>query len=93
MILHAPDGLPIVSLERFEELNVSVDCQGDEGTLALTFGTKEAFDYAKEQWDYVNKADDGNFLLLANNNGCGSENQRQGYVLVFFGFSVILREG
>ena len=80
MTLHAPDGLPIVSLERFEELNVSVDCRGDEGALALTFGTKEAFEYAKEQWDYVNDVDEGNFLLIANNDGCGPHNQRQGYV-------------
>ena len=80
MTLYASDSLPIVLLEYFEELDVSVDCRDDEGTLALAFGSAEAFDYAKEQWDYVNKGDDGRFLLIANHDGCGADYQRQSYM-------------
>ena len=61
MTLYAQDNLPIVLHERFEELNVSVKCKDDDdGTLVLTFDSKDAFDYAKQQWGYVNEADDGN---------------------------------
>ena len=77
LTLHAQDGLPIVLLER---LNVSVGCRDEEGTLALTFGSTEAFEYAKEQWGYVKKAVDGRFLLIANHDGCGPDDQRQSYM-------------
>lgn len=82
MTLHAPLGLPIVLLERFEELNISVKCQDDNGTLSLMFGSTDAFDYANNQWAYVNEADDGNFLFIANKDGCGPDDQRQLYMSV-----------
>lgn len=82
MTLYAPEGLPIVLLERFEELNVSVKCRDDEGTLSLTFGSRDAFDYARKQWGYVNKADDGQFLFITNKDGCGPDDQRQAYASV-----------
>ena len=82
MTLYAPDGLPIVLLERFEELNISVKCQDDKGTLSLTFDSTDAFDYAKNQWGYVNEADDGKFLFIANKDGCGPDDQRQPYMSV-----------
>lgn len=85
MTLYAPDGLPIVLLERFEELNVSVKCQDDAGVLSLTFGSTDAFDYAQKQWGYVNEADDGKFLFITNKDGCGPDDQRQPYVSVFHG--------
>ncbi|KAF6235168.1 hypothetical protein HO173_006797 [Letharia columbiana] len=81
MTLHAPDGLPIVLLERFEELDVEVDCRDDEGVLSLMFGSSDAFEYAREKWGYVNKVDDGKFLLIANKDGCGPGGQRQPYVI------------
>ena len=80
MTIFAPEGLPIVSLERFEPLNVAVDCRDDEETLALTFGSTDAFNYAKTQWNYVNQADESRLLLIANHDGCGADGQRQGYV-------------
>ena len=90
MTLYAQDGLPIVVLERFEELNVSVNCRDDEGILVLTFGSTDALDYAEEQWGYVNKADDGRFLLIANHDGCGPDDQRQAYMSVYCVFSTIV---
>ena len=86
MTLYAPDGLPIVLLERFEELKVSVRCQDDEGKLSLTFSSKDAFDYALSQWGYINKADDGRFLFITNKDGCGPDDQRQAYTLVIHDF-------
>ena len=83
MTLYARDHLPIVLLERFEELNVSVKCREDEGTLLLTFGSADTFDYAEKQWGYVNEADDGRFLFIANEDGCGADDQRQPFMSVF----------
>ena len=80
MTLYAQDGLPIVLLEGFEELNVSVDCRDDKGMLSLTFGSMDAFDYARQQWGYINEADDGKFLLIANHDRCGPDDQRQPYM-------------
>ncbi len=83
MTLFAQDGLPIILLEGFEELIISVDCRDNEGKLDLKFGSTDAFDHAKKQWAYVNEEENGNFLLIANHDNCGSDDQRQGYMLVF----------
>ena len=80
MTLFAQDGLPIILLEGFEELIVSVNCEDDEGTLALKFGSTEAFEHAKKQWAYVNEKEHGRFLLIANHDNFGPDEQRQGYV-------------
>ena len=79
MTLYAADGLPIVSMERFEGLTSAVDCNGDDGTTSLTFGSKKAFDYALQIWGYINEDDDKNFLLIANHDGCGPTDERQAY--------------
>lgn len=84
MTLYAPDGLPIVLLESLQDLNVSVKCKDDEGTLSLTFGTRDAFNYALKQWGYVNKADDGKFLFITNKDGCAPDGQRQAYTSVTY---------
>lgn len=80
MTLYAQPGLPIVLLERFEELNISVKCWDDEGQLLLTFGSMDAFEYALKQWGYVNEADNGSFLFIANKDECGPDDQRQAYM-------------
>ncbi|KAL9134514.1 MAG: hypothetical protein Q9175_004305 [Cornicularia normoerica] len=81
MTLYAPDELPIVLFERFEELNISVKCQDDKGTLSLTFGSTDSWDYANRQWGYVNEADDGKFVFITNKDGCGPDDQRQPYIV------------
>ena len=85
MTLYAQEDLPIVLLERFEELNVSVKCKDDDGTLILSFNSNDAFYYAKQVWRYVNEADDGKFLFIVNKDGCGPDDQRQPYMSVFHG--------
>lgn len=83
MTLHAPDGLEIVLMERFESLTKKVDCNGDDGILSLTFKSKDAFDQALTKWSFINEGDDKNFLLIANHAGCGPDDERQPYQLVF----------
>ena len=79
MTLYAPDGLPIVLLERFEGLTSSVDCKGDDGAMSLTFNSKKAYKYALKIWGYINEDDDKQFLLIANHDGCGPDDERQPY--------------
>lgn len=82
MTLYAPDGLLMIAMERFEGLTSSVDCNGDDRVMSLTFQSKNAFDYALQQWQFINKNDNGHFLLIANHVGCGPEDQRQPYLSV-----------
>ncbi|KAL8797919.1 MAG: hypothetical protein Q9182_007116 [Xanthomendoza sp. 2 TL-2023] len=79
MTLHAPSGLPIVLMERFEGLTSAVDCKGDDGAMSLTFSSKEAYEYALRIWGYINEDDDKQFLLIANHDGCGPADERQPY--------------
>ncbi|KAL8663475.1 MAG: hypothetical protein Q9168_008087 [Polycauliona sp. 1 TL-2023] len=79
MTLYAPSGLPIVLMERFEGLTSAVDCKGDDGQMSLTFTSKGAYDYALKIWGYINEGDDQQFLMIANHEGCGPEDERQPY--------------
>ena len=83
MTLYAPDGLLMVMMERFEGLTSSVDCKGDDRTMSLTFKSENAFNYALKQWQFINENDDGKFLLIANHDGCGRNDQRQPYLYIF----------
>ena len=69
MTLYAADGLLLVLMERFDSLTSSVDCNDDDGTMSLTFKSQDAFNYALQEWNYVNQNDDGKFLLIANHEG------------------------
>ena len=80
MTLYAQDGLPIVLLEKFDEYTSAIDCNGDDGTMSLTFKSQSAFDYALKTWSYVNKKEEDKFLLIANHEGCSPANRRQPYL-------------
>lgn len=80
MTLHAADGLNIVLLEKFQGLTKAVDCKGDDGLMSLTFVSEQAFDHALHTWDFINEAKDKKFLLIANHDGCGPDDQRQPYL-------------
>ena len=82
MTLYAPDGLQIVMMERFEPLTSAVDCKGDDGEMSLTFNSQEVLDYAVNTWSFINQAKDESFLLIANHDGCGPDEERQAYRLV-----------
>ncbi|CUS13506.1 unnamed protein product [Tuber aestivum] len=79
MTLYAPSGELIVSMEAFEGLTSAVDCKGDDGQMALTFKSQEAFDYAHKQWSFINERSESAFLLIANHDGCGPDDERQPY--------------
>lgn len=79
MTLYAPDGLPIVMMEKFEGLTSAVDCEGDDGQMSLTFRSREAYDRAIDSWKYINEDTDLQFLLVANHDGCGPDEERQAY--------------
>ena len=80
MTLYAEDGLQIVLMERFDSLTKSVDCKGDDGTMSLTFDSQAAFDYAKKVWGFINQSEEQKFLLIANHEGCGPDDERQPYL-------------
>lgn len=83
MTLYAPDGHLIVMMELFEVFTSSVDCQGDDGQMSLTFKSQEAFDYAHSKWSFINDRSDSAFLLIANHDSCGPPQERQPYKYVF----------
>ena len=69
----------MIMMERFEGLTSSVDCNGDKGTMSLTFKSEAAFSYAVQQWNYINSAPSKKFLLIANHDGCSPADERQPY--------------
>ena len=72
----------MVLLEEFDDLTSAVDCAGTEGMMSLTFKNQDAFNYALKTWNYVNEKDDSKFLVIANHDGCGPNDQRQPYLFV-----------
>ncbi|KAL8653320.1 MAG: hypothetical protein Q9226_003896 [Calogaya cf. arnoldii] len=82
MILYAPDGLQIVMMERFEPMTSAVDCKGDDGQMSLTFKSKEVFDHAMKTWSFINEAQEKRFILIANHDGCGPDDERQPYLQI-----------
>ncbi len=77
MTLYAPDGLQMILMERFDGLTTAVDCKGVDGTMSLTFKSQQAFDYALQTWSHINEKDESKFLLIANHEGCGPDDERQ----------------
>lgn len=80
MTLHAQNGMEIVLMERFEPLTKFVECNGYDGLMSLTFKSEAAFSHALGTWSFINHADDSQFLLIANHNGCGKPDERQPYL-------------
>ncbi len=82
----------IILLEEFDDLTSVVDCKGEDGLMSLTFKDKAAFDYALKTWNYINEKEDSKFLVIANHDGCGPDDQRQPYLFVqsrlFFDFGI-----
>ena len=73
-------GLPIVLLERFEHHAANIDCRGRSGHISLTFTSGNTFQQALKAWKYVNDHVDHQFLLIANHDGCATEDDRQPYM-------------
>lgn len=80
MTLYAPNGLQMVMMERFEPMTTAVDCNGDDGLMSLTFKSQDAFKHALDTWSFINQAEEKKFLLIANHDGCGPQDERQPYL-------------
>ncbi|KAI4088341.1 MAG: hypothetical protein Q9206_004819 [Seirophora lacunosa] len=81
MTLYAPNGLQMVMMERFEPMTTAVDCNGDDGLMSLTFKSQDAFKHALDTWSFINQAEEKKFLLIANHDGCGPQDERQPYLI------------
>lgn len=77
MVLKAPQGLPIVMMEKFELLTSTVECNGDDNLMHLKWKTEEAYQAALNNWSYIHEDADAEFLLIANHAGCNPVDQRQ----------------
>lgn len=77
--LHAADGLPIVLLERLDHLMEHVDCDRQNGQIALAFRSRDAFRRAVNAWGFVNDRDEEEhrFLLITNHDRCSTGDDRQ----------------
>lgn len=80
MKLYASNGLNIVLMERFDHLTRSVDCNGLDGLMSLSFKTREGFRRALGAWSFINDEEDANFLLIADHEDCSPSDQRQPYM-------------
>lgn len=70
----------MIMMERFKGLTAAVDCHGDAGTTSLTLSSADAYGATLQECDHINEADDdGKFLLIANSDGCGLNDERQPY--------------
>lgn len=72
----------MIMMERFEGLTSSVDCNGDDGIISMTFQSENAYGFALQEWAYINQEDDDHFLLIGNHVSCGADNDRQPYLFV-----------
>lgn len=54
MTLHATENQPLVSLEQFNDLTSSVDCNDDDGKLGVVFKDAASYKYALNKWSYIN---------------------------------------
>ena len=86
MTIFMADGRQLVSMERFEGLTKKVDC--DE-TMSLEFVDKAAFDYAIHAWGWVNENEDDNFVMIANHDGCGPDQERVPYSITDVDYDVL----
>ncbi|KAH0559367.1 hypothetical protein GP486_004118 [Trichoglossum hirsutum] len=76
MTMYAADGELIISMERFAGMLENVVC-GDN--MVLDFKTNESFQYALQAWNWTNEDTKNNFIMVANYDGCGPDQQRWPY--------------
>ena len=74
----------ILSLEKFDGLLTHVEC--NQRGLSLTFEDDESFAYAKRVWDWVNGAENHEFLMVAGRGDCGDNDRRIPYLISSLSF-------
>jgi hypothetical protein len=73
------DGENILSMEQFDGMLTSVQCNTND--VALTFEDDATFAYAQQVWDWVNGADNHSFVMVAGVGDCGDNTQRIPFVI------------
>ncbi|KAL9126561.1 MAG: hypothetical protein Q9217_004405 [Psora testacea] len=81
MTLFAPPGLQMITTERFDQLTTNLDCKGDNGAMSIAFRSTDVLDHAWDSWKWINAKKEDRFLLIANNDGCGPDFERQPYLI------------
>lgn len=69
----------ILAMEKFDGLLKSVKCE--DNLLTLAFEDDAAFANAQKVWDWVNGADNHNFLMVAGKGDCGDNPYRIPYLV------------
>jgi hypothetical protein len=69
----------IVSMDLFSSELSSVTCQDND--LSLTFTNQDTYEAAISDWEWVNLAQNRNFIMIVNYGGCDAEDGRQPWVV------------
>lgn len=77
MTLFANDNERIIAVERFRPMLKSVQCGK---RIKLVFNSKENFQYAKRQWNWVNENGQRKLILVANDPGCDDKDDQAPFV-------------
>jgi hypothetical protein len=67
----------VINMEDFGDELQAVDCTPP--TMFMDFKAKDAFQAAKQKWDWVNQNDKHHFIIFANHPKCGAKGQRTPY--------------
>lgn len=78
MTLYTASSELIISLERFHSMLKSVQCGN---TTVLEFVDNDAFQYAIRAWNWVNEREQHRFILIADDPGCGPDDQRAPFLI------------
>lgn len=78
MTMFTNDGERILSLERFRPMLKSLQCGSQ---MILAFNSKETFEYAIRAWDWVNENETHAFIMIADDPGCGPDDDRVPYYI------------
>lgn len=82
LTIYAPNGVPMITMERFEGRAAAVECKAADGIVSVTFRSEDAWRFAVGEWGYVNDDVDEHFLLIGNHVGCGMDGDRRPYLFV-----------
>ncbi|EED20788.1 conserved hypothetical protein [Talaromyces stipitatus ATCC 10500] len=86
LTLHTPDdGESIISLERLQGLTTSIKCSND--TIALQLNDASAYVQLRNQWDWMNQAENNTVILVTGAGQCDWNEDRQPFSISSFSYS------
>lgn len=78
-VMTPADNEQVLNMEKFDGLLTNIECNPDG--MSLTFEDSESFAYAQGVWDWVNGADDHEFLMVAGRDDCHEDGVRTPYLV------------